>query len=174
MSTSLPSTFETRRLVAERLSPEHLPALRVLHEDPAVMAHLGGVRNEEETQRYLEKNLSHWADHGFGVWMLRPVGEETVIGRVILRWLFIGSDRELEIGFTFMPSYWGKGLATEAAQACIRLARANLDVEELVGVTLPANEASKAVLSKLGFRHEREIEIESIRCLLYRLCLPVS
>ena len=45
-----------------------------MHRDPAVMAQLGGVRDEAQTAAYLARNLQHWADYGFGLWILRERG----------------------------------------------------------------------------------------------------
>ena len=63
----------------------------------------------------------------------------------------------LELGWTFHPSHWGNGYATEAGRANMDWAFANHDVDELVSVILPENAASQAVARRLGFtlRDER-------------------
>jgi hypothetical protein len=48
-------------------------------------------------------------------------------------------------------SHWGKGLATEAAQAIIDHAFAALDVERIIGRCMAANSGSRRVLEKCGF-----------------------
>ena len=165
----VPESFQTARLEGEKLSPEHLADLLVLHQDPELMAELGGVRDNVETSRYLTRNLNHWAAHGFGVWMLRLRGGERSIGRVVLRWLSTGSINDVEIGFALLPGYWGRGLATEAAEFCLNLARTDLDLKTLIGITTPGNQASQRVLSKLGLRYESEAVVEGAKCLLYRV-----
>ena len=166
---AVPQSFQTARLEAERIAPAHLPDLRVLHRDREVMAELGGVRSDAETSRYLERNLSHWETHGFGVWMLRPRDGQSWIGRVVLRWLSAGSIDDVEIGFAFLPAYWGRGLATEAGEFCLGLAQAELALGTLVGITTPGNLASRRVLGKLGLRFESEVVVEQTRCLLHRV-----
>ena len=130
---------------------------------------LGGVRDTAETSRYLTRNLNHWAVHGFGVWMLRLRGGERSIGRVVLRWLSTGCIDDVEIGFALLPAYWGRGLATEAAEFCLNLARTDLDVKTLIGVTTIENQASQRLLSKLGLCYESEVVVEETPCLLYRV-----
>ena len=164
----VPESFQTARLEGERIASAHLPDLRVLHRDADVMAELGGVRSEAETSRYLARNLRHWDTHGFGVWMLRPKGGQSWIGRVVLRWLSTGTIEDIEIGFAFLPTYWGRGLATEAAEFCLGVAQTELELRTLVGVTTPENLASQRVLGKLGFRYESEVVVEQTRCLLHR------
>ena len=63
--------FSTTRLRAERLLRDHWPDLRLMDQDPVMMGHLGGPRDEAGTQAYLERNLAHWASYGFGLWILR-------------------------------------------------------------------------------------------------------
>ena len=67
------------------------------------MALLGGIRDSAGTIAYLEHNVKHWADYGFGMWMLRDAGTRAVIGRAILRHLDIGGVDEVEVGYGFMP-----------------------------------------------------------------------
>jgi ribosomal-protein-alanine N-acetyltransferase len=165
----IPVSFETARLRAEKLSLAHLADLLALHRDPRAMAELCGIRDEAETGRYLERNLDHWAEYGFGVWMLRALEGEVSVGRVALRWLDTGVVHDVEIGFALLPDYWGQGLATEAGRFCLRLARLELGLQTLVGVTTSANYASQNVLSKLGLRHESQVTINGTDCLLYRI-----
>ena len=65
-----PTTFVLRRVFAERLTEAHLPFLRRMHGNARMMATLGGVRSDAETKAYLERNLAHWADHGFGIYII--------------------------------------------------------------------------------------------------------
>ncbi len=165
----IPESFQTARLEAEKLASHHLPDLQAVHRDPDMMAELGGVRSHAETSRYLARNLDHWAAHGFGVWMLRLKGAEPVIGRVVLRWLSTESINDVEIGFALLPGCWGRGLATEAGEFCLGIARSDLDLETLIGITTPKNQASQQVLNKLGLRYECKTVVEKTRCFLYRV-----
>ena len=38
-----------------------------MHRDPCVMAMMGGVRTEKETERWLSENLEHWNSHRYGI-----------------------------------------------------------------------------------------------------------
>ena len=165
---SIPESFQTARLEGERLVPEHLADLQALHRDPEMMRELGGVRSDVETSRYLSRNLNHWATHGFGVWMLRLKGGDRSIGRVVLRWLSTESINDVEIGFAFLPTHWGQGFATESAKFCLDVARTDLDLRTLIGITTPDNRASQRVLSKLGLCYECDTIVEEVRCLLFR------
>jgi RimJ/RimL family protein N-acetyltransferase len=133
------------------------------------MAELGGVKSDAETADYLERNLSHWDTHGFGVWMVCPRGGQNWIGRIVLRWLSAGTIDDVEIGFAFLPTYWGRGLATEAGEFCLGVAQSELEPRTVIGVTTPENLASQRVLRKLGLRYESKVVVEQTRCHLHRV-----
>ncbi len=59
---------------------------------------------------------------------------------------------EPEISYFIGQSHWGKGLATEAAQAIIDHAFAVLDIERIVGRCGSTNSGSRRVLEKCGFQ----------------------
>lgn len=161
-------SFSTPRLLAERLTPAHLPEVRRMDQNEGFMAHLGGVRDEAATLAYLERNLAHWATYGFGLWMLRDPARATPIGRAVLRHLDVEGVDEVEVGYGFYPEYWGRGLATEAAGACVRIGRARLGLRSVVAVTLPTHAASQRVMVKAGLAYEREIVHEGLPHVLFR------
>ncbi len=161
--------FATTRLRAERLSSGHLPDLRVMDQDPVMMAHLGGVRDEAATAAYLERNLAHWASYGFGLWMLRDAASGLMAGRACVRHLQIGERDEVEIGYGFLPFFWGRGLATEVAQKCITIGFEDLQLPSLVALTSPQNQGSQHVLEKVGMTSRGLVDHAGVAHLLYRI-----
>ena len=166
--------FTTARLRAERLRPAHLAEVRRMHRDPAVMRHLGGVRDAAGTTAYFERNLRHWRDHGFGLWIVYEREGSEPIGRAMLRWLRVDDVDELEVGYAFYEPYWRLGLASEVTLACIALARRELSAESFVALTAPANQASQHVLTKAGFVYDRDFPLEDTMCRMYRYCVSAS
>lgn len=165
----LPDRFETERLRAERLTADHFPELLRMHQDPQVMAHLGGLKDKKQTRAYHDRNLRHWEEHGFGLYIVRERSGDEPIGRALVRRLVVEGADEIEIGYALYPKFWGRGLATEIASACIVLGRDGLGAQTLVGVTLPDNRGSQRVLQKVGMVYEREATLESGPCVLFRI-----
>ena len=163
-----PSSFSLRRLRAERLTEDHLPDLRRMDRDDRMMALAGGVRTEAETADYLDRNLAHWAEYGFGIWMLREPAAGRIIGRAGLRHLSVEGVDEVELGYALLPEFWGRGLATDAARACVTIGRDWLGLPSLVGLALPANLASHRVLRKAALVPEREVMHAGMPHLLFR------
>jgi RimJ/RimL family protein N-acetyltransferase len=58
----------------------------------------------------------------------------------------------IEIGYRYLRSAWGRGIATEAGRAVLDHGFRSLRFDPIVGVTHPANLASQRVLVKLGLR----------------------
>jgi len=166
---TFPDTFITARLEAERLEPRHLSEIRRMHRDEAVMAHLGGVRTEKQTLAYFARNLKHWEDYGFGLWVVRERGGDDAIGRAVLRHVSIDGVDEVEVGYAFYAPFWGLGLATEVTAACLGLAREPLGFGTVVALTAPGNAASQHVLRKSGLSYEREISHDGMACALFRI-----
>jgi ribosomal-protein-alanine N-acetyltransferase len=90
------------------------------------------------------------------VW--KDTGE--VIGFSGLKYLPEINDTEL--GYRFLPQFWGKGLATEAGRASIDFARTDLGLARLVGLVHPDNHDSAKVLTKLGFAVERTMRFSGL------------
>ena len=162
-------SFSTPRLLAERVTAAHWLDLRRMDEDEQFMALLGGVRDKAGTVAYLEMNVKHWTDHGFGMWMLRDAATSAMIGRAILRHLDVEGVDEVEVGYGFMPEHWGRGLATEIALECVRIGFDRLRLPSLVAVTTPANLASQRVMQKTGLVYERHILHAGVPHVLFRV-----
>jgi len=165
---SAPEHFETERLRAYRLRPEHFALLLALHQDPVTMASLGGVRSEEQTRDYMQRFLDHWEQNGFGMWLLYD-REQRFVGRTALRRMELDGQMEVEVGCALLAPFWNKGLASEIVRALVELAFVRLGLSNVVGFALPSNAASIRLLQKLGFRYEKDIVHAGRRHVLYRL-----
>lgn len=164
--------FATARLTAEKLDPSHLNDLIRLHLDPEVSLYLGGVRSAEATKAYLDANLAHWVEHGFGLWVLRT-RDAAFVGRAGLRHIELDSTSEVEIAYSLVRTHWGRGLATEIAGALVNVWLTHLRCPSLVGVVSVGNTASCRVLEKSGFVRERTTVYRGADVVVYRLTRPL-
>lgn len=164
-----PETFNTARLRVERLREAHEAELLRMHRDEAVMAHLGGVRDEAQTTQYLDRNLFHWERYGFGLWIVYLRDGQDPVGRALLRHLDVEGSDEIEVGYAFYPACWGQGYATEVTRACLERARGLLGRETVVAITDLDNRSSQHVLEKCGLSFERRIVLEGAPRRLYRI-----
>jgi RimJ/RimL family protein N-acetyltransferase len=68
-----------------------------------------------------------------------------------------------DIGFAFLPEFWSKGFAFEAASALLQDARERLKLRRILAITSVDNEASIKLLERLGFRFERVTQLAADR-----------
>ena len=163
-----PHTFETTRLRAECLRPNHLSELRRMHEDARVMQHLGGVFTRDKTTAYLARNLAHWDAHNHGLWIVYERDGTEPVGRVVLRHLPVDEADEVETGYAFYEPFWGRGYATEITRRCVDLGFEQLNLPSIVAVTALANTASQHVLLKAGLHFERNFRRDDETLALFR------
>jgi RimJ/RimL family protein N-acetyltransferase len=160
--------FHTDRLVATRLRETDLGELCRMHQDAEVMATLGGLRSDDRTKKFVDTNLRHWDDHGFGLWVFRAASTLSFVGRGGLRHVHIAGHDEIELAYALMPAFWGRGLATEMARALLKIAFDQLELAQLVAFTITTNQASRRVMEKVGFAFERELVHAGLPHVLYR------
>lgn len=143
-----------------------------MHCDPVQMAMLGGVRDDTQTAAYMDRNLRHWDEFGFGIWMLRDRATDVLCGRTLLRHVDVDGVDEVETGYSFDPAFWGRGLATEVACACVAIGRNDLGLATVVAITRSDNMASRRVMTKAGFAYERLFAHGELPHVLYRTESP--
>lgn len=163
-----PETFQTARLDARRLSGGDFAELCIMHKDARVMAALGGVRSDEVTKEYAQANELHWCQYGFGTWALRSKDGDFA-GRTALRHITIEGVDDIELGYSFMPQFWEKGMATEIAKAVVEIGFRHCALDSIIAFTLVDHIASRRVMEKLDFQFEADREIKGELCAVYRL-----
>ncbi len=169
-------TFRTERLIAARPRLEDFADLCQLHQDPRVMKTLapagapnGGLLSAEETRQFLRRNVEHWDRHGYGLWVFRDGANGRFVGRGGLHHTRAGGADEVEVAYALLADYWGRGLATEMAEASVAIGFERLGLPDLVCLTLTTNRASQRVMEKAGFRYERDIVHAGLPHVFYRL-----
>ncbi|MBS0423814.1 MAG: GNAT family N-acetyltransferase [Proteobacteria bacterium] len=160
------SILETQRLILRPLQAEDFEALCVLDSDPDVRSYFPeGVLNSEEVRTELARYIRAWHTNGFGLFAAIEKQNNQFIGRCGFAKL---SSGEVEFGYLFLPTYWGKGYATEASQALLKWATKHMPVDHITGFA-PANHlASIRVLEKCGMKFVKMGNYRDIACAFYR------
>jgi RimJ/RimL family protein N-acetyltransferase len=145
----------TERLRLRRLTPGDAEFMLRLLNDPSYVRYIGdrGVRTTEEARSYIVSGpLESYSRHGFGLYLveLKETGEPLGICGLLKR----ESLPDADLGFALLPAFWGQGYAFEAASAVVRYARSEHGLTRLLAITSQDNDASIALLEKLGFRDE--------------------
>lgn len=163
--------LETDRLVLRHLIPDDLDDLYALYRDPEIRRYFpDGTLTYEETKEELEWFLNGHPQHPeLGLWATIYKENNQFIGRCgLLPWTIEGTY-EVEIAYLLAKEYWGKGLATEAAQAIAQYAFEQLHLSRLICMMFPENLASQRVASHIGMTLEKEIVDEFGLTLVYSM-----
>jgi len=119
----------------------------------------------EKIQRFLQHAQKHWEQHGYGNWGIVPEGEKTLIGWAGLEYL--AELNETEVGFLLARDFWGKGYATEAAQASLSAGFEHFKLDHIIALVHPENLASRRVLEKCGMIYQETIHLWGIDLMRY-------
>jgi [ribosomal protein S5]-alanine N-acetyltransferase len=164
--------LETGRLTLRRFTPADAPFMLRLLNEPSFIANIAdrGVRNLEQAVAYLENGpISSYRLNGFGFWAVVEKAGGSVIGMCGL----VKRDTlpDADLGYAFLPEYFGKGLAFEAAQACLRSARQDYALPRLLAIVNPGNQPSRRLLDRLAFHYQgmRPLHAGEPELCIYRL-----
>jgi ribosomal-protein-alanine N-acetyltransferase len=163
--------LETERLFLRRFVPDDLDSLYALYSDPQVTKFIPDAPGSlQETREELEWHMhGHPKNPELGLWTTIHKGTGDFIGRCgLLPWMLDGRE-EVEVAFALARSYWGQGLATEAAQGIVRYAFESLKLSRLVCLIEEGNRASARVAAKIGMSLERKGRDDMGEYLLYSM-----
>lgn len=158
------SVLETDRLVLDHLVEDDAPFILGLLNEPSFLRYIGdkGVRTLEGARDYLHDGpLASYAENGYGLYRVtqRCDGEPVGICGLVRRDTLPHAD----IGFAFLPPYWSRGYASEAAAAVRRFAHETLGLDRLLAITSQDNHGSIRVLEKIGLRFDSMLALEADR-----------
>jgi RimJ/RimL family protein N-acetyltransferase len=151
--------IETDRLRLRGMKNSDLDAFAEMNADPEFARYFGTGEplSRFDSWKVLSMLAGHWALNGFGFWIVEEKQSNQLIGRVGI-WNPDGWPGT-EIGWGIAREHWGKGYATEAALAAKNWAFDHLDIDELISVIHPDNEASKRVAKRIGEVYTKTIDV---------------
>ena len=162
--TPVSTVLHGARVTLRLWRDEDLAPFAALNDDPEVTRHLSGRLSRADSDAFVQRIRDHFASHGFGLWAL----EVPVLGFAG----FVGLSARLpfaptlpgivphphEIGWRLARAAWGQGYATEGAALALRYGFEALALPQIVSFTVPANQASRAVMERIGLSLRGEFD----------------
>ena len=144
-------SFMTARLRLDPVREPDLESLHALWTEPSVRRYLWDdvIIPREKAEETLRKSLASFARDGFGLWALRLIGDQDLIGFAGLRRI-AELPLEVELLYGLHPRFWGRGLATEAAAALLERGFVRHGLERVWARADAPNAASFRVMKRLG------------------------
>ena len=162
--------LETKRLILREMTQDDLPALQGILQDEETMYAYNGAFDEAETQAWLDRQLSRYAQFGFGLWAVVLKESGGMIGQCGLTMQPWRGDEVLEVGYLFNRAFWHHGYATEAARGCMEYAFDLLGAREVCSIIRETNLPSRRVAERNGMtvrdswvKHYRGIDMPHVR-----------
>jgi RimJ/RimL family protein N-acetyltransferase len=127
-----------------------------LNSDPEVMEHFPKVLTKAESDGLVDHIVAGMAERGWGLWAVEVTATGAFAGFVGLNPVTFDAPftPTVEIGWRLARSYWGQGIATEAARAALDYAFGTLRLDEVVSFTSTTNLRSQRVMQKLGMHQD--------------------
>lgn len=154
--TSFP-ILKSQRLLLRELQPADSAAVFDLFgaDDVTRFYDVATFTETEQAECWIDAMGTRFSE-GQGIrWAITSHGSPSLIGTCGLVWR--PHNFSAMLGYDLVPSCWGQGYATEAVDAIMTAAFdsvAPFRLNRVEALTYPENEASMAVLRKLGFSHE--------------------
>jgi RimJ/RimL family protein N-acetyltransferase len=153
--------LETERLVLRTLNGDDAEFYLRLVTQPAWLRFIGdrGIRTVEAARAaILSGPVVAQERDGFSFYLTElkesglPVGICGLVKRETLE--------DVDIGYAFLPEFWGKGYAYEAASAVLKHANRTCGLQRVVAITSPDNYASIRLLEKMGLQFEKVLQLK--------------
>lgn len=163
----------TPRLVLRRLTLDDAELMLAIWTDPEFVRYVGdrGVRSREEARQAIADGaILSYAEYGFGPYHV-ALHDGTAIG---VCGLYARAELDHpDLGFAMLKPYRKNGYAFEAAEAVLRHCAEDMHLEWIYAIVAPANDASLALIKKLGMQYHRALQLDGDNSLvsLYRLRL---
>lgn len=150
--------LETERLYVRHLSFDDAAFILRLLNEPSFLENIGdrNIRTLDDSKAYIKRGpMQSHEKHGFGLDCVELKDSEKPIG--ICGLLQRPGLVDVDIGYAFLPQFWSKGYALEAASGVLSHAKKILGMERIAAIVNEDNANSICLLEKLNFRYTRMV-----------------
>jgi RimJ/RimL family protein N-acetyltransferase len=151
---------ETKRLILRKITIEDAEFVLRLVNEPSFVSNIGdkGLKTIDDAERFiLEGYWTNQERSGYGMFLVElKRGGDSIGGCGLLYRKVLDVT---DIGFAFLPEYWNRGFAFEAADAIMEYGHSTLGVNKIVGLTSADNLGSINLLKKLGMDFEKTVKM---------------
>lgn len=155
VSASSDFIVETDRLGLRRMVPADAAFISSMFDDPEARRFYPEMWRIEMGERWVQRNLERYDHDGLGllIIVLRETGQP--VGDCGLIWQTVEDVRELEVAYHVHTTFRRRGIAAEAAAACMAWGFDNTPAERIVSMVHPDNHASHGVAGRIHLMSRR-------------------
>lgn len=147
--------LETERLLLRETDVDIVKEMFELHSNEEVQRYTGEdpITSLEEMEHAIRLRVGNYQKFGYGRWATFLKDNMEFVGWAGLAYL--PEFDEIDIGYRFLPRYWGKGIATEACSAILDYGFNTLQLDRIVAIAMKENIGSIRVMQKIGMQFEK-------------------
>ncbi len=151
-----PVIFTSKRLVFRQFNIDDAALIHRMNSDPLVLKYVHELPStpERALERLQNSILPHYDQYGYGRWAVQLKEGNDFIGWCGLK--FRPERKETDLGYRFIPSYWGYGYASEAAMACLEYGFHHLLLTRITATAHVENTASLHIIQKCNMQYLRD------------------
>jgi len=142
--------LETGRLLLREFIPQDADELQNVLGDPVAMQYYPAAFDRQGVEAWIAKNIQRYRENGHSLWAMVLKASGELIGDCGCALQEVEGRNEIEVGYHVRRDLWGRGYATEAAQACVEYAFAKLGAKRVISMIRPENLQSRRVAKKNG------------------------
>lgn len=152
--------IETERLVLRPFEESDVDPVAAINADAETMRYFEAPLTREQTAAAIVRYQDGLKEDGYGFLAAELVETGETVGIIGMRRydeatrMAIPGHPKVEVGWRLRRDTWGQGLAPEGASACLAYAWEKLRLEEIVAITVVANQPSRRVMEKIGMTHD--------------------
>jgi len=147
--------ISTRRTILEPYRGTEAGLMLPIFSDPTTMSFWPEPLDREAVEAWVERNARSFQDTGLGRMVVRERETGQVLGDCGIVRAEIAGRTENDLGYIIHHPYWGAGLASECALACLEYGVSRLGLRRVVANMPHDHTASIRVAEKLGMTLER-------------------
>jgi RimJ/RimL family protein N-acetyltransferase len=149
--------IESERLILRRLTRDDAENVLKIVGDAETMRFYPQTLDLSGAKQLIQRHIQFYKQHGIGLWGVTLKTGTEFVGMCGLIPQDVEGEQEVEIGYMFVRSHWGKGYATEAAIRCREYAKQELHLGRVVSLIDCNNFPSQRVAQRIGMKKEKEI-----------------
>ena len=169
--------IETKNLILRDFRDTDVTSIFQLDSNREVHEYLGKkpIKTIKEAEKILSFFHLQYKERGIGRFATIEKSSGRFIGWAGLKLnegekeMLNGYTNFIDIGFRFLPEFWGKGYATEASLASLEYGFKKLNYDIIYGAADIENIASNKVLKKIGLQFINKFIFKDISCNWYEL-----
>jgi len=149
--------IETERFMIRPLVEADVMGIFELDSNPKVHNYLGNkpIKTKAEADNIILSIQNQYQQLGIGRWAIIEKSTNNFVGWTGFKYItdiVNGSTHYHDLGYRLLEKYWGQGIATETAKACLKFGFETLKLNEVFAICDVENIGSKNILLKCGFQ----------------------